>query len=575
MLIYKNVKGKKCKNGGSMKKCNDALDPVKYEKKDFLRFQRCVNLTYQEYTNKDYMNNNIYCEEFITQLSTIKSEIKNKLSNIPVVNAYQSKIPLPIYVMIAKVIEYDPDNEDASIAKYMRDDLDDSLQNKMDSIEDKLKKTSVIKYTFQGNYKIVIYIPNLMKIIRGANINKYTYFPSITSTSHQNRWMNLLVSRKSMFLKAVKNNFDFTGELVEKIGDEYLSKQGKDKEKMDRIIREKNKDAWERDLLYYELEKSCLNMGCVSEEGEDFDEIVPMYNPDGAIMEYFAKQNSPYHAAKCLQTQNFSEYMYDEDSKRGKFAKEARELIEEKYETNEEINEDLRNNKVPEGEYFSGSFESVVKMAVAEARSEIYDKPGKKSHQYSKHFNLNMLKDLARRYRRYPGVPEMTFRLYRLNELDSEFKSMFHYMPWGNKLLTPEYVLNEGDIMRIDDIVVNRNDLSLTQRTLPFKSFDNTHELKFNENGIFSVYKNGSYVRPVRGAERINMRNYKNRTIKLELNNLQFFGDDVHGQNDNRGTIPIEIIDKNAKIPNSLIVDSQTGNLLLYDLGYNVINRII
>ena len=138
--------------------------------------------------------------------------------------------------------------------------------------------------------------------------------------------------------------------------------QGKDKEKMDRIIREKNKDAWERDLLYYELEKSCLNMGCVSEDGEDFDEIVPIYNPDGAIMEYFAKQNSPYHAAKCLQTQNFSEYMYDEDSKRGKFAKEARELIEEKYETNEEINEDLRNNKVPEGEYFSGSFESVVKI---------------------------------------------------------------------------------------------------------------------------------------------------------------------------------------------------------------------
>lgn len=575
MLIYKNVKGNKCKNGGSMKKCNDALDPVKYEKKDFLLFQRCVNLTHKEYTDKDYMNNNIYCEEFITQLSTIKSEIKNKLSSIPIVNAYQSKIPLPIYVMIAKVIEYDPDNEDASVVKYMRDDLDDSLRNKMDSIEDKLKKTSVIKYTFQGNYKIVLYIPNLMKIIRGENINKYTYFPSITSASHQNRWMNLLVSKKSMFLKAVKNNFDFTGELVEKIGDEYLSKQGKDKEKIDRIIREKNKDAWERDLLYYELEKSCLNMGCVSDEGEDFDEIVPMYNPDGAIMEYFAKQNSPYHAAKCLQTQNFGKYMYDEDSKRGKFAKEARELIEEKYETNEEINEDLRNNKVPEGEYFSGSFESVVKMAVAEARSEIYDKPGKKSHQYSKHFNLNMLKDLARRYRRYPGVPEMTFRLYRLNELDSEFKSMFHYMPWGNNLLTPEYVLNEGDIMRIDDIVVNRNDLSLTQRTLPFKSFDNTHELKFNENGIFSVYKNGSYVRPVRGAEGINMRNYKNRTIKLELNNLQFFGDDVHGQNDNRGTVPIEIIDKNAKIPNSLIVDSQTGNLLLYDLGYNVINRII
>tara|TARA_B100000795_G_C22806145_1_gene444987 strand:+ start:3664 stop:5391 length:1728 start_codon:yes stop_codon:yes gene_type:complete len=575
MLIYKNVKGNKCENDGSMKKCNDALDPNKYEKKNFLLFKRCVNLTYKEYTDKDYINNNIYCEEFTTQLSTIKSEIKNHLENIPIVNAFLSKVPLPIYVMIAKVIEYDPDDENANLAKYLKKDFDDSLKKKMDSIENKLKKTSVVKYTFQGNYKIVLYIPNLMKILRGENINKYTYFPSITSASHQNRWMNLLANKKSMFLKAVKNNFDFKNELIEKIGDEYLSKNSEEKEKIDLIIREKNKDGWEKDLLYFELEKSCLNMGCVSEEGEDLDEIIPMYNPDGAIMEYFAKKNSPYHVAKCLQTQNFGEYMYDEDSKREKFAKNARKLIEEKYETNDKIDSDLRNNKLPEGEYFSGKFESVVKMSIAESRSKTYDKPGKKDHQYSKHFNLNILKDLAKRYRKYPGVPEMTFRLYKLDELDSEFKSLFHYMPWGNNLLTQEYVLNENDIMRIDDIVIDRNDLSLKTRTLPFKSFDNTSELKFNDNGILSVYKNGSFLRLVRGTEGINMKKYKNRTLKLELNNLQFFGDDIHAQNDIRGVLPIEIIDKNAKLPNSLIVDSETGNLLLYDLGYNVINRII
>ena len=37
----------------------------------------------------------------------------------------------------------------------------------------------MVKYTFQGKYKIIIYVPNFMKIKKGPNINKYTLF-SIT-----------------------------------------------------------------------------------------------------------------------------------------------------------------------------------------------------------------------------------------------------------------------------------------------------------------------------------------------------------------------------------------------------------
>lgn len=580
MLIYKNVKGDKCSVESSLKECNKALNPDNAQ--TFLKFERCINLTFKEYDEKEYINDNICCIEFETTIDNIKNEIKNRIRNIPRVDAFQGKVPLPVYVMIAKVIEYDPNDKNANTIKVFLDELDDvNMVKSLNKIQNSFKKTSLVKYTFQGKYKVVIYIPNFMKIKKGANRNKYTYFPSLESVSQQNKWMNFVVSKKSMYFRAVKQNTDYTKEVIDKRGvDEYYDLSPRERRKTQKKIIEKNRDNWENDLLFYELEKTCFNMGCVSDLGEDFEELVPKYSMDGAEMDNNSTKKSPYYPSKCFQTKNYKDYMFDDSGEgeddaieiKEKYAEEAIDIMKEKYESAEDAKKAMENNEEPGEDYFSGSFDSLIKTSVSEARSEVYDKPGKKPHQYSKAFNNNILKDFARRNNKYPGIPEMTFRLYKLEQNNSEFKSLFHYMPWGDMLLTQEYVLNEGEIIRMDDPVIDKKTLNVSINQLAFKSFNNRFEIKFNSNSILTVYDNGRDIGSLNGAQSINMSPFKNRVLKCELNNIHIYGEDVHEQNDNRGTLQLTIKDSKARIPSSIIVDPNNGSLVIYDLGFNVVN---
>ena len=568
MLIYKNVKGDKCSVESSLKECNKALNPDNAQ--TFLKFERCINLTFKEYDEKEYINDNICCIEFETTIDNIKNEIKNRIRNIPRVDAFQGKVPLPIYVMIAKVIEYDPNEEAANIINNFINDISDmDVKRKIKKNFDKFKKTSMVKYTFQGKYKVVIYVPNFMKIKKGADKNKYTYFPSLESTSHQNRWMNFLVSKKSMYFRAVKQNTDYINEKIENIGeDEYWSLPQNKKNEYLAEARTKNKKNWKNDLLYYELEKTCLNMGCVSDVGEDLVEIVPKYSKKTEDMNKNSINHTPYYPSKCFQTKNYKDYMFD-DSGVGE-GDGAEEALEKKKEFIEKAIE-LMSEKL-ESDDNAGSFDTLLKTSISAARNELYKKSGKKPFEFSKDFNNNILRDFARRNNKFPGVPEMTFRLYRLNQNNTEFKSLFHYMPWGDMLLTHEYVLNEGEIIRIDDPVVNKDTLNVSVNKLAFKSFNNRFEVKIKSNGILTVFDNGKDIGPLKGAQSINMSGFKNRVLKCELNNIHIYGEDIHGQNDNRGTVQLTIKDSKARIPSSIIVDPINGSLVIYDLGFNVVN---
>ena len=589
MLIYKNgsVKGNKCSADSTYKECNAALDP-NANNGSFLKKERCVNLTFEEYNEKDYLNDNIFCEEFDVKLTNIKSEIKRRLKllrDTKMIDAYQSRLPLPIYIMIAKKIEYDGNDKNANTVKVFLDELDDpEMIKNLENLQEAFKKTSMVKYTFQGKYAVVIYIPNLMKITKGKNTNKYTYFPSLESASQQNKWMNFIVSKNSMYFRAVKQDYDYTKEVIDKKGrDEYWDMKEEDRQELNKGIRKKNRDSWEHDLLYYELEKTCLNAGCVSDIGEDFEELVPKYSQDGAEMDNNSKKKSPYYPSKCFQTKNYKDYMFDDSGlgeeeaieKKEKYAEEAIDLIKKKYKSAKQAKEDIENGKEPGDDYFSGSFDSLIKTSVAEARSEVYDKAGKKAHQYSKAFNNNILKDFARRNNKYPGIPEMTYVLYKLDETNSDFKDMVHYMPWGKdcELLTQEYVLNEGELIRMDDVIVDKKTLNTNVNQMALKSFNDTFKIKFNDNnGKLSVYKNNNNIGVLRGTNNINLKDYYNRTLKCELNNIHLYGEDIHGQNDNRGTLQLTIKDEKAKIPCSIIVDPKTGFLVIYDLGFNVVN---
>ena len=564
MLIYKNVKDDKCGVESSMRECNKALNPDNDE--NFLKFERCVNLTFKEYDEKDYMNDNIFCEEFETTIDNIKIEIKNRITGIQRVYTLGDKLPLPIYVMIAKVIEHDPNNEAANIINnFINEITNTSVKNKIQKNLNKLKKTSLVKYTFQGNYKIVIYIPNLMKIKKGEHMNKYSFFPSLESVSQQNKWMNLIVSKKSMYFRAVKQNSDYINEKIENIGkDEYWSSSQSKRNEYLAEADVKNKTNWKNDLLYYELEKTCLNMGCVSDVGEDLEELVPKYSKKSEDMNKNSLNHTPYYPSKCFQTKNYKNYMFDDsgeggEEKKREFIEKAIKFMSEKLESDEN----------------GGTFDTLLKTSVSAARNEIYNTSGKKPFEFSKDFNNNILKDFARRNNNFPGVPEMSFRLYRLNETNSEFKKIVHYMPWGKEceLLTQEYILNEGEVIRMDDVTVDKKTLNTKVNQMALKSFNDTFKIKINNsNGKLSVYKNNNNIGVLRGTNNINLKDYNNRTLKCELNNIHLYGEDIHGQNDNRGTLQLTIKDEKAKIPCSIIVDPKTGFLVIYDLGFNVVN---
>jgi hypothetical protein len=564
MLIYKNVKDDKCGVESSMRECNKALNPDNDE--NFLKFERCVNLTFKEYDEKDYMNDNIFCEEFETTIDNIKIEIKNRITGIQRVYTLGDKLPLPIYVMIAKVIEHDPNNEAANIINnFINEITNTSVKNKIQKNLNKLKKTSLVKYTFQGNYKIVIYIPNLMKIKKGEHMNKYSFFPSLESVSQQNKWMNLIVSKKSMYFRAVKQNSDYINEKIENIGkDEYWSSSQSKRNEYLAEADVKNKTNWKNDLLYYELEKTCLNMGCVSDVGEDLEELVPKYSKKSEDMNKNSLNHTPYYPSKCFQTKNYKNYMFDDsgeggEEKKREFIEKAIKFMSEKLESDEN----------------GGTFDTLLKTSVSAARNEIYNTSGKKPFEFSKDFNNNILKDFARRNNNFPGVPEMSFRLYRLNETNSEFKKIVHYMPWGKEceLLTQEYILNEGEVIRMDDVTVDKKTLNTKVNQMALKSFNDTFKIKINNsNGKLSVYKNNNNIGVLRGTNNINLKDYNNRTLKCELNNIHLYGEDIHGQNDNRGTLQLTIKDEKAKIPCSIIVDPKTGFLVMYDLGFNVVN---
>ena len=332
------------------------------------------------------------------------------------------------------------------------------------------------------------------------------------------------------------------------------------------VVSIKNKTNWKNDLLYYELEKTCLNMGCVSDAGEDFEELVPKYSKKTEDMNKNSINHTPYYPSKCFQTKNYKDYMFD-DSGEGDGAEEA---MEKKKEFIEKAIE-LMTEKL-ESDDNAGTFDTLLKTSISSARNEIYKKAGKKPFQFSKDFNNNILKDFARRNNKYPGIPEMTFRLYKLDQNNNEFKSLFHYMPWGDMLLTQEYVLNEGEIIRMDDNVVNKDTLNVSINQLAFKSYNNRFEIKIKGNGILTVYDNGRDIGALNGAQSINMSAFKNRVLKCELNNIHIYGEDVHEQNDNRGTVQLTIKDSKARIPSSIIVDPRNGSLVIYDLGFNVVN---
>jgi hypothetical protein len=509
-----------------LKMCNTSLYSKITNNTDFLKYKRCLFMTFDEYISDEvHINKKMCCRVFDNVNETkIKSEIQNALEDIiSKLRPTYLKIPSPIYMMFAKKLE----NKD---------------------------------FSFNGNYKVVLYIPNLYNY--NENDSEYTLFPSLDAFSKQNRWMELMTSKYSKYLQIIK------------IG----STEKKNEEK-----------NINKNYLWTDLTQSCYNMGCVADSKETF--IIPAYSSKDAELSVSVENISPYYPKKCLKTPYYNKHMMDFTPEQEKRFRGTADVLSDGFDINlhcspekmtEYETEDKKDKDKPTFDFFlckqikkcneytgddpkyKTPYDKIIcsnsdKGRVETLLSDFYRKhikEGTDKDKYSADYNDNILKELAYRKSRYPGpnkIQEVVFSMFRINE-NIFNENLFCYMPWGNMLLKQDFVINEGDTLEIERV--------------SFKSFSKTFEMKFNSDGFLYIYKGGQIYSKV-PKQSMSFSCFNKRVIKFESMNLNIYGYDAHDNYDLRGFVSIPM--KSMFVSPASLILSNDGNLMIYDLGINKI----
>lgn len=410
-----------------------------------------------------------------------------------------------------------------------------------DSVEknnEELIKSSIATYRFNGLYEVIIYIPNLNKDLQ--------YFTSFLDFSYQNRWMNLIVGRNSKHLTIIRLQKDYASEIIKSAGEENYVKQ---KGMYDTLIQGLNMQSRDEFPLIKDLTHICHNMGCSSAYGEDLEEMVPTVSKSYDDQVSNARAKGPYYPTKCLKTDYYDKHMMVLDA--GYRTNVRKELLKnvDAFKANYEK---IQKGETPSEQYSSTNIVDVIKGTAKRYRNDFH-KEGTDPAQYSKEYNRKILAELAFRHNSYPGVQEITFPAFRLDDSYADLKEYTHYMPWGNILLKDEYVLNEGDVLQIEKV--------------SFKSFNRVYEIRFDANGILSLFAGQKRLKAIVNGS---FAKYNNKTLVFENGSLNIYGYD-NGNNDNRHSLYVS--NANAISPLSIIIENN-GVINVYDNGFNEIGVI-
>ena len=486
-------------------------------KLSFLKHQRCIHMTMEQYNDRDHINENMCYKEFDCKMYDIEKNIIENLNLIKtrVKSTFRRGndilLPLPIYVSIAKIISKDN--------KYV-------LKNMFSDVRYNFSNTFFEKYTFKGMMKIIIYIPNLMK----NEGDYYNYYPSLSTYTNQNKWMEYMTSKDSYFLRALDNKI------------------------------KRSDNARYDNLLKRSLNNICDDFGCVSEgAGEDINHIKGDYG--GGI----------YMPTKCLQFKEYASQYYMNRDFNDLYSKSSDEI--------KKIYEDIKKEAEKEAKPEEGALEEeeiddISRDAIAESIAYA-GREGKVGNKINRSYNNTIVNDIKFRTepgKSYPGIQDITFSMFKINEKYSKFYNFFHYMPWGDKLLNYEYVLNSGNTFDFEDTKYLVKDITVPVY-LKFKSIDDKYYMEFNNEGILTLYnKDGTQNTVIQATYGKNLKNTKNR--KLLFNGLNGI---LHIQGEppeNNDTVTLKYLSNKNIQPFSLILDTSPGNLgklKIYDLGFNLI----
>jgi len=402
-----------------------------------------------------------------------------------------------------------------AIAKVIEKDANYLLYDKFIKDGTDYSKTFQEKYTFQGKMNIIIYVPNLMN-----NIIDYTYYPSLDVYTYQNKWMELITHPDSYFLRTIDN------------------------------INKKN-------VLFKKISDSiCDDFGCIADAKEDIANMLykTFFLPTKCLQDKNYKKNMKVNLSDIFDNKQFDKK--DKDLKQ-KYEEIYKEAI--KIENNERENEEQDENEDRD----------IKILSLSEALRDKYFK------STNKKYNKKITDDLQKRYMSsFPGIPEINYKMFKLKP-DSEIftnKINFHYMPWGDKLINNQYVLNEGNTFYFDDVkYISKNEVQ--NKIIKFKSLNNKHFMKFNEEGKLYIYDNNSdeKITNVNFLSNIEIINSTNKHINFDASGILYFyskeGEEPLSKTIN---LPNKAVSLN---PYSIILDENNpGKLLIYGMGFNKIN---
>ena len=574
-----------------------------------LNFISCVFFSDKQYNSeKIHKPLNSLCIEksfFATTINSIENEINSIIDDIykelnnDNTSGNPIKIPAPIYILLGRELEYNnnileserflhlPPNKGLLGKVEIKPDEKGSLaildylnsffqKSGLATNDDKKKyeKSHLNNYRFKGNIKILLYVPYLS--------NEYRYISNFQDIFNSSTFFyNLIMS--DVFLK-----FERTSN-IDKEFIKNLKKMNFNKKFIDiltSVLRDASKSKF---LLYDDLNNLCFDGGCVSSVGEDLKVLIPNYDKDEGVNSENAVKFSPFLPNKCLsKTNNFLcnvKYAKEYNKNIDDFIKEyamadikngltaysmINDLINKKIISEENISKidkfksplnliiSIINSHIKTG-YSDDLNKEEREITVKIKKDEIYEdtKIKVKYNHYSKEYSENIIKELSLLNDKYPGVPEIVMSLYNYNEKLKSDK--ITYMPWGNELLTIEYLFNIYSPLEVNSEIY---------------SFNNKYVLTMNTDGLIYVYnkttKNILYF--------INKKKIKN-SISCMYNksgfSIQILDDNNNQRSENLDTnIPKLISDCDDCIePFTMIIDN-SGNLKIYGNSfYEVTNE--
>jgi hypothetical protein len=501
------------------------------QKSELLLFERCVYMTQKMYVENGHIPSNFYIEQgninikgksIINELNILViNNIINLANKLSKINGVPAKVPGPIYFMYAKKLEYsgtilgncfddfildqnyieiDTTSPSifikdmmAKIQKYpeikettgiggklykncsIKNDKDNmenylfikQLINNKEEIET-LKKSNLAKYTYKNNIQYYIYYPSL-----NTNLKYLTNYNSYLNT---NIWMSNIVSNYYLFnIIDINDSFNIQRrKLTQILGIKNEKKINKFIEEL--IIKDKENYPFIPESLY-----TCYNNGCVSEYGEDFDELLPKKTDNKGEQEKNAEEKAPYYPTKCLKKVNYHDNMFI-NFKEEEFITDIKKNLFEKCLKDYKENYDKVKNGNTEVVDTDPSIINELKNCFSKYRKENSgsDLNGDSKYKYSKKYNKNILTELSNRFFSYPGAQEVTFPLLNVNSSDERIKNYMLLLPWGEQLISPSYFMGSDDVF---SLIYNKK----------IYSFNNLFYMTLDKNGIIMV-KNSSDI---------------------------------------------------------------------------------